>query len=183
MVVFEGTTDKDDNVRIYQSKDAKITTLVEPDTDISGIGKLTQVKRPRLNNNGEMIFLGQTDPGWGLYHLTADNKFSAILLPGADLRDGSTLDQVLDKDGSAALADSGGVVMLLQRAADSSVGVYLLHGGQLATVARNGMDLAGVGTIDDASGEHVALNSADQVAFQAKFKDGHTGLLLATPVP
>ena len=183
VVVFEGTTDKDDNVRIYQSKDAKITTLVEPDTDISGIGKLTQVKRPRLNNNGEMIFLGQTDPGWGLYHLTADNKFSAILIPGADLRDGSTLDQVLDKDGSAALVDSGDVAMLLQRAADSSVGVYLLHGGQLATVARNGMDLAGVGTIDDAAGEHVALNSADQVAFQAKFKDGHTGLLLATPVP
>jgi hypothetical protein len=188
VVVFEGTTDKDDNVRIYQYKDGKITTLAAPDTDLPGIGKVAEVKRPRLNNQGEMIFLGRTDPGWGLYHLMADGKFSAILTPGADLRDGSKLDQVLDKDGSAALADSGDIVMILMRATDSSLGVYVMHAGQLVNVAHNGLDLPGVGTIDvltQPSGqyEHVALNSVGQVAFPATFKDGHTGLVLATPVP
>jgi hypothetical protein len=188
VVVFEGTTDKDDSVRIYQYKDSKITTLVEPNTNIAGIGMLAEVKRPRLNNQGEMIFLGRPDTSWGLYHMTADGKLSAILTPGADLKDGNKLDEVIDKDGSAALADSGDIVMILKRAADSTLGVYVMHAGQLVDVAPIGTNVPGAGTIDvlsQPSGqyEHVALNSVGQVAFPATFKDGHTGLVLATPVP
>src|SRR5262249_22568127 len=63
VVVFEGTTDKDDAVRIYRYQAGKVTMLVEPNTDITGIGKLTDVKRPRLNNKGDMIFLGSTGAG------------------------------------------------------------------------------------------------------------------------
>ncbi len=183
VVVFEGTTDKDDSVRIYQYKDGQITALAAPDTDLTGIGKLVEVKRPRLNNNGAMIFLGRTDAGWGVYSL-ADGKFSAVVQPGADLRDGSKLDEAVDKDGSDAIADSGDIAMLLTRAADSTRGVYVMHAGQLVNVAHNGMDLAGVGTVDDlGDDEHVAINSAGQLAFQVPFKDGHTGLILATPIP
>ena len=49
------------------------------------------------------------------------------------------------------------------------------------------MDLPGLGAIDYVQGDnddaYIAINSLDQVAFAAKFKDGHIGLILATPVP
>jgi hypothetical protein len=178
-IVFEGHNDKDSDTRIYGYKTGKVTTLVAPNTDYPGIGKLTEVKRPRINNKSEVIFLGSTDAGWGLYHL-AGGTFSALLLPGAALPDGAKLDHVLDKDGSAALADSGNVGVLGVLLADGGTGVYLLAGGQIVPVARDGVTLQGLGALDNADGEHVALNANNQVAFQATFKDGHTGLILAT---
>jgi len=180
--VFEGNTDKDGDVRIYGYKDGHVAMMVAPNTDLPGIGKLTEVKRPRINNKGQIIFLGSTDAGWGLYEIT-EGKLSALLLPGADLGDGVKLAQVLDKDGSAALSDSGnvGVVAVLDN--NAGTGIYLIKDGKPVLVARDGSTLTGLGALDNADGEHVALNASDQVAFQGAFKDGHTGMLLATPLP
>jgi hypothetical protein len=186
-VVFEGTTDKASTVGIYLSQNGKITPLVTPDTNIPGVGMLLEVKRPRLNNQGEVVFLGMTSAGWGIFSMSG-NTLAPVIQPGAGLGDGTKLGQILDKDGSVALAASGDIALLGQRAADSSNAVYLLHGGQLVDVAPIGTNVPGAGTIDglvNASGqfEHVALNSVGQVTFPATFKDGHTGLVLATPVP
>jgi hypothetical protein len=182
-VVFEGRIDRGDATGIYMvGADNKVVAVAAPDTALPGGGKLQEVQNGRLNNKGEVAFLGRTDAGWGVYKM-ADGKITAVATPGADLREGAKLDTVTAKDGSLALSDSGDVAMQVELDGNAGHAVYLFHGGQLEAVAREGMDLPGVGAVDNDASEHVALNSQGQVAFQAKLKDGRTALVVATPIP
>lgn len=180
-VAFEGRIDKDGASGIYLSQAGKIKLIAGPDTVVTG-GKLAEVQGPRLNNKGEVIFLGRTDAGWGLYRM-AEGKLSAVAQPGATLRDGAKLGEVQSKDGSLSLADSGDIAVRVRLDSNGGDAVYLVRGDQILPVVRAGTDLAGVGTVDDAESEHVAVNNLGQVAFQAKLKDGRTALVLATPLP
>jgi hypothetical protein len=111
----------------------------------------------------------------------ADGKLSALVEAGATLREGDKLDQVQTKDGSISLSDSGDVAIRVELNGGGAA-VYLQHAGQLLRVAAASMDLAGVGTVDDAESEHVAVNTLGQVSCQVKLTDGRTALILATPV-
>jgi hypothetical protein len=182
-VVFEGETDKLGAAGIYLSVKGQITAVATPNTKVpGGSDTFMAVQAPRLNNQGQVIFLGQTAAGWGLYE-SANNQLTPLVQPGLALKDGVTLDQLSTEYGSTALTASGDIAMLLKLGNSAGDGVYLMRGMELAVVARDGMDLPGVGMLDTAKGQYVGINSAGQVAFQANFKDGHVGLVLATPVP
>jgi hypothetical protein len=187
-VVFEGTVDKTSDVGIYLSKDGKITAIATPDTTVpGGTEKFSAVAEPRLNNKGDVIFLGNTSAGWGAYRLAAnDTNLTPLVQAGAALKDGTALDQVHEKYGTTALSDSGDTAMVVNLGGGGAA-VYLISSSNAAAVAKDGDNLPGVGAIDyvlgDNAGDYVSINSADQVAFSAKFKDGHMGLILATPIP
>jgi hypothetical protein len=186
-VVFEGTTDKISDVGIYLFKDGKITAVATTNTTVpGGTETFSAVADPRLNNQGDVIFVGNTSAGWSLYRLAAgDTKLTPLVQAGTKLKDGAALDQVYEKYGTTALSDTGDVAMVLTLGTGAAI--YLMHGSDLTAVAHDGMDLPSLGAIDyvqgDNVGDYVAINSLDQVAFAAKFKDGHIGLILATPIP
>lgn len=188
-VVFEGTTDKIDAVGVYLFKDGQITAVATTNTTVpGGTEAFSAVADSRLNNKGDVIFLGNTSAGWSLYRLAAtDTKLTTLVQAGAKLKDGATLDEVYEKYGTTSLSHSGDVAMVLSLGAGAGAAIYVLHGSDLTAVAHAGMDLPGIGAIDfvqgDNVGDYVGINDVDQVTFAAKFKDGHIGLILATLIP
>jgi hypothetical protein len=187
-VVFEGTVDKTGDVGIYLSKDGKITEVASTDTMVpGGTEQFTGVAEPRLNNKGDVIFLGNTSAGWGAYRLASgDTKLTTLVQAGTKLKDGTALDQVHEKYGTTALSDSGDAAMVLNLSSGGAA-IYLIQGSDATAVAKDGDDLPGIGAIDyvlgSDVGDYLGINATDQVAFSAMFKDGHMGLILATPVP
>jgi hypothetical protein len=187
-VVFEGTTDKTGAAGIYLSKDNKITAIATLDTMVpGGTETFTAVAEPRLNNKGDVIFLGKTSVDWGLYRLAStDTKLTAVVEAGTTLKDGAALDKVHESYGTTALSDSGDVAMVLNLGGGAGAAIYQLHGSDLTAVAHDGMDLPGIGAIDFVQGknvgDYIGINNADQVAFSAQFKDAHIGLILATRI-
>jgi hypothetical protein len=181
-VVFEGKTDKADTNGIYLAANGTIKAIAAAGTEVgNGATKepLQDVQNGRLDNLGEVIFLGETAAGWGLYRF-ANDKIETLAAPGATLRDGAKVGEVLQKDGTISLSPGGTVAMIAQLDGGDDA-VYLLQGDQARLVAKADLELPGVGTVDEAEGEHVAVNDLGQVAFQAKLADGRTALVLASP--
>jgi hypothetical protein len=182
-VVFQGTTAKTPANGIYLAIPGKsILPVATTDVPVPGGGRFAEAKFPHINNQDEVIFAGHTDAGWGVFRWQ-ESKLTALLVPGADLRDNNKLDEVYSQEGSIALADSGDAAIMLKFASDGSSGVYLLQNDQPVMAARDGMDLPGIGKINAIDPAHVAVSSAGQVAFSAALVDGNTVLVLATPVP
>jgi hypothetical protein len=134
---------------IYLYDSGKIKPLVTTATDAPGGGTFTQAIDPRINNNGQVAFMGGTDAGMGVYlYDLASGQIKPLATPGMDLPGGGKVDGTSNSECALAINQSGAVAMLLM-VDDGSMGVYSYHDGQLDVVAHAGMDL-GVGTFDTA---------------------------------
>jgi hypothetical protein len=165
---------------IYLYQDGKITPLVTPATDAPGGGKFQAAFDPRINNKGQIAFMGQINDMMGLY-LIDNGKISAIATPDMDLPGGGKLDAPSTSECALSLSQAGALTMLL-KLDSGGTGVYVYENGKLDVVARPGMELPGVGTLDGI-GSCAALGNLGHVAFQANLKGDKVALVLATPVP
>lgn len=167
---------------VYLFDSGKIKPLVTPATDAPGGGKFTQAIDPRLNDNGQIAFMGETAAGLGVYlYEIASGQIKALATPGMTLPGGGKLDGAATSECALAINAAGAVAMLL-KVDDGSMGVYTYHDGLVDGVAHAGMTLPGVGAFDTA--EHcVAIGKQGDVAFQANLHDDRKALVLATPAP
>lgn len=180
VVVFRANVTKDGDTwtGIYRFQDGKITPLVTPATDAPGGGKFEQALDPRINNQGQIAFLGQTAEGLGVY-LMDSGQIKTLAAPGADLPGGSRLEGAATTECGLQINQAGAVAMLLMLE-DGGMGVYAYRDGALEVVARPGMELPGVGTVEDAA-HCVAIGNRGHVAFEAHLQGDKVALVLATP--
>jgi hypothetical protein len=181
-IAFRANVTKDGNTwtGIYLWQDGKISPLITLETDAPGGGKFQEALDPRINNKGQIAFLGRTAGGLGLYLLDG-GKIQPIASPGQDLPGGGKLETAVTRECTHALANSGSMAMLLDLA-EGGRGAYAFRDGSLQVVARPGMDLPGIGTLENAE-TCAAVGNLGHVAFQANLKDGKIALVLATPTP
>jgi hypothetical protein len=143
-------------------------------------GVFRSVEEPRLNDRGVLAFFGET--GDRAVYLAREGQISRLVGPGTLLPEGARVGTLITGAGSLALNQEGAVLMTLRPENRAGAGIFLYQDGALWPVALPGTILAGIGPLDDV-GPDLALNDHGQVAFQADLADGHTALVLATPVP
>jgi hypothetical protein len=181
-VVFRANVTKDGDTwtGIYRFEDGKITALVTPATDAPGGEKFQQALDPRINNQGQVAFLGGTSAGLGVY-LIDNGQIKALAEPGKELPGGAMLEGAATTECGLQINQSGAVAMLLMLA-DGGMGVYAYQNGKLELVARPGMELPGVGTVED-DAHCVAISNLGHVAFEAHLQGDKVALVVATPEP
>jgi hypothetical protein len=165
---------------------------------------------PRINNQGEVVFIGcvqllpavscGTQRGVFLYK---DGIVSAVVYPGQVFTangDSYTAVRASNIVNNYFINDGGEVVFVLQYNADANAdshndsGVFTLSDGSYGVVAKSGDVIPGVGTIrhiekpvinpttnTSAPQGYSVNNNRGQVIFQATLNDGTGSLLLATP--
>jgi hypothetical protein len=163
---------------IYRFHDGKITPVVTPETDAPGGGKFVQALDPRINNQGQIAFLGGTADGLGVYRID-NGQIKALIAPGSDLPGGSKLDGAATTECGLQINQSGAVAMLLMLD-DGGMGVYVYRDDTLDVVSRPGMELPGVGAVED-NAHCVAISNTGHVAFEAHLAGDKVALVLATP--
>jgi hypothetical protein len=166
---------------VYLYQDGKITPVATPAINAPGAGKFQEARDPHINNKGQIAFLGDTGSGFGVY-LYDNGQIKALGTPAMDLPGGGKLEGAGGSECALALNQAGAVAVVLM--SDNGAGVYVFHDGKVDVVARDGMDLPGVGMLDTVPGDKcAAISNLGHVAFQAELKDGKVALVLATPVP
>jgi len=68
-VVFEGHVGTDGTPGIFLSQDGKISAIATTATMAPEGAKFTDLQSPRLNNKGQILFLGDAGNGWGVYSM------------------------------------------------------------------------------------------------------------------
>jgi hypothetical protein len=166
---------------VYLFQDGKITPIATPATDVPGGGKFQEGRDPRINNKGQIAFAGLTAGGLGLY-LYDSGKIQTLASPTMDLPGGGKLDDIGDSECAFSMNQAGEIAAVGK--SDSGTGIYVFQNGKVDVVARDGMDLPGVGKIDTVPNDKcAAISNLGHVAFAADLPGDKTVLVLATPVP
>jgi hypothetical protein len=182
LLAFEATQARDNRVTtgIYIAEGAVLRLAVGDGTSLVGGGTLRAAREPRLNDAGDLAFLG--DDGESGVYLKGIVGVSRLAAPGMTVPGGARVRAVATGEGSLALNQRGEVAMQFALEQPRAAGIFLSRGGTLTAVALPGTFLAGVGPLDNV-GEYLAINDQGQIAFQAELADGEIDLVLATPVP
>jgi hypothetical protein len=180
-VAFEGEVVREDERArgIFLWDGQRLDTAVAAGMRLPG-GMLGDLREPRLNENGDLVFFGDTE-GVSVY-LVRETRVSRLAGPGTEPSGAARVVRVVTGDGALVLNQRGMVALILELEESSGAGVFVHHQDGLWPVALPGTFLAGIGPMDDV-GPTVALSDAGHVCFQAELADGEVVLVLATPVP
>jgi hypothetical protein len=198
IVTFEAQVDGDDNFGAYMWKDGTLTELVrqgsaEPDaTGKATTNKFSELRGPIANVNGDVLILGNTDAGWGVYLWTAaDKKLVRIVGPGDTVDGKKVFTTSASFRNDIRIGDDGSILFCAQfddTGSGGDRGIYLRKpDGTLVTVAKKGQDLGnGIGTIDVLEGDiggdsGLGFSTNGKITFPVTAADGKRQLVLATP--
>jgi hypothetical protein len=166
---------------VYLYQDGKITPIATPAITAPSGAKFVEARDPHINNKGQIAFLGDTGSGFGVY-LYDNGQIKALGTPAMDLPGGGKLEGAGSSECALALNQAGAVAVVL--VSDNGAGVYSFHDGKVEVVARDGMNLPGLGTPDTVPGDKcAAISNLGHVAFQAELPGDKVALVLATPIP
>jgi hypothetical protein len=198
IVTFEGQVDGDASFGAYMWKDGVIAEVVRQGTPApDATGKATaknfnSLLGPIANVNGDVLTLGNTDDGWGVYLWTAaDKKLVRIVGPG-DTVDGKkvfTISASFRND--IRFGDDGSILFCAQfddTGSGGDRGIYLRKpDGTLIPIAKKGQDLGnGIGAIDVLEGDiggdsGLGFSTNGNIVFPMTNTAGARQLILATP--
>jgi hypothetical protein len=109
-IAFEGAVDGKDVYSAFLAQGGNIIALATPDHDVpGGGGKLRTITAPHLDNNGNVVMLGQVGDNWGAFLYTG-GKLVTIAKPGDALPGGGTLTTSANYRHETDVNDSGAVV-------------------------------------------------------------------------
>jgi hypothetical protein len=196
IVTFEGQVDGDDNYGAYMWKDGVITELVRwntPAPDAAGkptASNFDEMRGPIANAKGDVVMLGHTADGWGVYLWTgADKKLVRIVGPG-DTVDGAKVNQVANSFRNDIRIGDDGSILFVARFDDQDQGLRGLYlrqpDGTLTTVVKTGNDLLGIGKVDVLQGDiggdsGLGYSTNGHITVPVNTSDGKRQLILAIP--
>jgi hypothetical protein len=180
-----------DNVYLSKAPSFQIISIAHQGDPAPGGGTFRHAWGPILNDNHQLLFVGDLTPPPGLdvsegLFLYTYNGFSVpIVRPGDTLPDGKLLTVSVFVNGHH-LNNRGEISFLA--ALDSGDALYVKSGHKFRLVAKTGAVIPGVGTIKDfdiTSNARLAggaiNNGRGQVLFYAELVGGGAALIVATP--
>lgn len=190
-----------ESVYLKDAVTGKITSLAHQGQPAPGGGAYRLAYSPRLNNRGEVAFIGDLTPPPGLVQQTGVFLYSKgtvrpIARPGDALPGGGRMVTATNTPLGYSLNNRGEVSFAASLDTDGdgisdAAGLYVAGSvGPMRLVARTGTVIPGLGTIaffsfpTDASRVNFAgavLNDNGQLLFQATLTDGRGVLLVASP--
>jgi len=161
---------------------------------------------PRINERGDVVFIGDVSPGPGFGEASGVYLFdrtkgttTVVAEPGTVMPGGGLFVRASGQTGSLGINSSGDVAFnaLLDTDANNDgeqdTGLYLWSHGTLTLITRSGSQIPGVGTVAGLRppglggagfpfvGSGAAMNDSGQVFFQVTLTDGTGVLLIASP--
>jgi hypothetical protein len=161
---------------------------------------------PRINERGDVVFIGDVSPGAGLdeargvyLYDRAKGTTAVVAQPGRAMPGGGLLVKASSQTGNLGFNSAGDVAFsgLLDTDAnhdgEQDTGLYLWSKGTLTLITRSGSQIPGVGTVAGLRppglggagfpfvGSGAAMNDSGQVFFQVTLTDGVGVLLIASP--
>jgi hypothetical protein len=195
VITFEAQREGDDNFGAYMWKDGTLTEIVRynaamPDAD----GKATstpfeEMRGPIANANGDVVVLGRTDEGWGVFLRTAaDGKLVRIAGPGDTVAGGKLAQVANSYRNDVRIGADGSVLFSAVYENDDRALLLRLPDKDLVTVARAGQELKGLGKITNigfgiGGDSGLGFSTDGKIAFPARTEDEKTHLVLAVPNP
>lgn len=183
-----------------KTREGEIISLAHQSDPAPGGGTYRFASRPVINNQGEVVFLGDLTRAPDIFEILAvflfsDGEVMPIARPGDRLPGGGEFVTASPNAGTLDINKRGDVVFSASLVKDGMLetGVYLWSGDSFQLVAKTGTQIPGVGSIvqlqpPDVVGKSPftwagsAVNDRRQVFFTAAVDDGSGGPLLGVLV-
>lgn len=185
-----------ESLYLYRVSTGNVTSLVHQGDPKPGGGTFDFAFNGRLNNVGDVSFIGGVSGGTGVFLRDHDGSITAVAAPGYSLP-GGTMTNTTFNQGSHDINNAGQVAFVAQLDADingdsiQDTGVYLYDAGAIRTVVRTGTVIPGLGTVVHVNNPFfvggtfpwplVHLNERGQVLTQVVMDTGLTHVVVATP--
>lgn len=180
-----------ESIYVKSKATGNLQSIAHQGDPASGGGHYLWAWGPVLNNRGEIVFMGELAPQFGVQtargiFLYSESATIAIARPGDTMPNGRKLITVNQHGGVGNYSlDNRGVVGFIASLDGGESGLYVYSRRSLQLVAGTGTAIPGVGAIasvkDYVNG--ATLNDNGQVLFWATLTDGRGVLLLATLPP
>jgi hypothetical protein len=176
-------------------QDGTLTELVRlksksPDKD----GKETasefdELRGPIANSKGDVVTMGHTAEGWGVYlRKASDGKLVRIAGPGDTIAGGKLAQVGFSYRNDVRIGEDGSVLFVAIFDNEERALFHRQPDGTISTVARVGQELTGLGKVTGiglaiGGDSGLGISTDGKLAFPASTEDGKTHLVLAVPAP
>ncbi len=185
-----------ESLYLYRAGTGDLSSLVHQGDPAPGGGTFDFAFNGRLNNVGDISFIGVLGGKNGVFLYEHDGSIVTVAKPGDSLPGGTMVNTTFSQ-GAHGINNGGDVAFVAQLDADSNgdgiqdTGVYLYDHGEISTVVRTGTVIPGLGTVAHTNNPFfvgaptpwpgVDLNERGEVLTQVILTNGEVHVVVANP--